>query len=89
MTQPVDPNSRAQPRNDTPPDDAHPHNANGVDWLDVTQRVWQPYSRRTLSREDARQIVQHVTSFLQILQTWTADRRMGKVKADDENRLVG
>ncbi len=37
-----------------------------------TLQVWQPRTARRLSREDARQIVENVTGFVQILLEWDA-----------------
>lgn len=50
----------------TPP----PGNSDGADLLDQTIAVWQPYSDRPLSREDARQIVENVTGFFSVLKDW-------------------
>ena len=42
--------------------------------IDHTLRVWQPKTARTLTLEDAREIIENVTGFVQILQEWqTAD----------------
>jgi hypothetical protein len=41
------------------------------DILDETIRRWQPrYPDRTLTREDARQIIENVSGFFSILQRW-------------------
>jgi hypothetical protein len=39
--------------------------------LDKTLTVWQPRSRRNLSREDAREIAENVTGFFSILHEWS------------------
>lgn len=39
--------------------------------INRTIRLWQPRSRRSLSREDARQIVENVTGFFSILHEWS------------------
>ena len=39
--------------------------------IERTRQVWQPRLRRDLSREDARQIVENVTGFFNILAEWS------------------
>lgn len=40
-----------------------------------TVDAWQPRTSRRLTREDARQIVENVTGFMQILMEWEAAER--------------
>ena len=40
--------------------------------LEETIRFWQPRSSRTLTAEDARQMVENVTGFFSTLQRWSA-----------------
>jgi len=39
--------------------------------IDQTVELWQPRSRRALSREDARQMVENVTGFFVVLAEWS------------------
>lgn len=41
-------------------------------FLDKTIAFWQPRTARTLTREDARQMVENVTGFFQVLAEWDA-----------------
>jgi hypothetical protein len=41
--------------------------------LDTTLAVWQPRARCDLSREDARQIVENVVGFFEVLARWCVD----------------
>lgn len=46
-----------------------------VDFIDQTLSIWQPLSKRQLSREDGREIIENMTGFFRILQEWDrADR---------------
>ena len=47
-----------------------------MDYLDQTIAVWQPYTDRPLTREDAREIAHNVVGFFRVLREW----------ADEENR---
>jgi hypothetical protein len=38
--------------------------------LDETTRIWQPLSRRTLTREDGREIMENMTGFFRTLIEW-------------------
>lgn len=42
------------------------------DLLDTTLNVWQSHARRQLSKEDARQIVENVVGFFDVLARWCA-----------------
>jgi len=44
-------------------------------FIDDTMAFWQPRSKRTLSREDAREIIENVAGFLSILQEWDKAER--------------
>ncbi|WP_375414982.1 hypothetical protein [uncultured Bradyrhizobium sp.] len=41
-----------------------------AEFLDETISEWQPYSRRPLTREDAREIIYNVTGFMNVLLRW-------------------
>ena len=50
---------------------------------------WQPYSNRPLSREDARQIIENITGFFNLVEVWDmAERRDAKsqTQAQVENK---
>jgi hypothetical protein len=51
--------------------------------INRTIGLWQSRGRRTLSHEDARQIVQNVTGFFSILHEWS---RAEAVAAANDNR---
>jgi hypothetical protein len=51
--------------------------------IDRTIDLWQPRCRRDLSREDARQIVDNITSFFSLLHEWS---RVETAKAANDNR---
>ena len=51
--------------------------------INQTIRVWQPRCPHSLSREDARQIVENVTGFFSILHEWS---RAEAVAAANDNR---
>jgi len=51
--------------------------------INRTIRLWQSRGRRTLSHEDARQIVENVTGFFSILHEWS---RAEAVAAANDNR---
>jgi hypothetical protein len=39
--------------------------------LDATLTIWQPRAARELSREDARQIVENIVGFFDVLARWS------------------
>lgn len=43
--------------------------------IEETLEFWQPRAKRTLTREDAREIIQNVAGFFSILQEWEAKER--------------
>ena len=47
-----------------------------MDFLDHTIDVWQPYSERPLSREDAREIAHNVMGFVRILRQWAEEDKL-------------
>ena len=53
--------------------------------IDQTIALWQPRLRRDLSREDARQIVENVTGFFNILTEWS--REEVPIPANDNGAL--
>ncbi len=45
--------------------------ADGTDKLiDSTMRLWRQRMRRDISRDDAKQIIEHVTGFFDVLEEW-------------------
>ena len=62
------------------------------DLIDRTIELWQPRLRRDLSREDARQIVENVSSFFGILAEWSRaedagpDEQRGRTDRDLRQR---
>ena len=44
------------------------------EFLDYTVEVFQPHTRRTLTREDAREIHQNLTGFFGVLLEWRRAR---------------
>lgn len=51
------------------------------EFLDQTIEVWQPYSKRALTREDAREITANVTGFFQVLMQWKREEEAQLVSA--------
>jgi hypothetical protein len=45
------------------------------DFLEETIRVWQPYAKEPLSREDAREILANVSGFFRVLRAWSEEDR--------------
>ncbi|GLR89750.1 hypothetical protein [Bradyrhizobium iriomotense] len=45
------------------------------DFLDHTISVWQPYTDRSLTREDAREMIHNVVGFFRILREWAEEER--------------
>lgn len=43
--------------------------------LDETIAIWQPRSRRKLTHEDAREILENLTGFFQVLSVWQREER--------------
>ncbi len=50
-----------------------------TDVLDCTLHVWQPWSRRPLTREDARIITANMSGFFQVLAEWAAEDQEPRV----------
>lgn len=48
------------------------------EFLDRTIKVWQPYLKEPLTREDAREIAQNFVGFFEVLMEW--DREKGRTK---------
>lgn len=42
------------------------------EFLDKTIAFWQPRTTRTLTREDARQMIENATGFFRVLAEWDA-----------------
>jgi hypothetical protein len=52
-----------------------PETAPEPDLLEATRRVWQPYTTRPLTREDAREIVENIVGFFDLLHEWNREER--------------
>ena len=61
-----------------------PLNAANDNLIDRTIETWRTRTERDLSREDARQIVENVTSFFSILAEWS--RAKSSEPANDTNK---
>jgi len=57
-----------------------PEDGNG-DVIDQTVAVWQKHTKRELSREDGREIIENMTGFFQVLRDWDNAERKAKGKA--------
>jgi hypothetical protein len=57
--------------------------------IDRTIDMWQPKSRRQLSREDARQIVENVTGFFHTLGEWAKAEALGSASDTNHRPLRG
>ena len=55
-------------------------------FLDETISEWQPYSRRPLTREDAREIIYNVTGFMSVLMRWQQAARQTTATKSGNNR---
>lgn len=51
------------------------------DFIDQTIAIWQPLTKRQLTREDGREIIENMTGFFRILQEWD---RVDRAKKDTE-----
>ena len=49
------------------------------DFIDQTIAIWQPRTKRQLTREDGREIIENMTGFFRILQEWD---RVDRAKKD-------
>jgi len=47
-------------------------------FLDKTIQVWQSHYEQTLTREDARQIIENVYAFFDLTSSWDAGQEEGK-----------
>jgi hypothetical protein len=45
------------------------------DFIDQTIAIWQPRTKRQLTREDGREIIENMTGFFRILQEWNRTDR--------------
>jgi hypothetical protein len=62
-------------------EDAAPGNAGAApqgDFVDETVAFWQKRSKRQLTREDGRQIIENLTGFFRILQEWDRAERAAR-----------
>jgi hypothetical protein len=48
------------------------------DFIDETVAIWQRRSKRRLTREDGREIIENMTGFFRILQEWDRAERASK-----------
>jgi hypothetical protein len=46
-------------------------------FLDKTIQVWQPLYEQTLTRKDARQIIENVYAFFDLTSSWDAEQGEG------------
>ena len=51
-------------------------------FLDKTIAFWQPRTTRTLTREDARQIIENATGFFRVLAEWDAKAKAAHATAE-------
>jgi hypothetical protein len=51
------------------------------DFIDQTIAIWQPRTKRQLTREDGREIIENMTGFFRILQEWD---RIDRAKKDTD-----
>lgn len=51
------------------------------DYIDETVAFWQKRSKRQLSREDGREIVENLTGFFRVLQEWDRAERVARNKS--------
>lgn len=50
-------------------------------FLDKTIAFWQPRTTRTLTKEDARQIIENATGFFRVLAEWDAKAKAARSSA--------
>ena len=48
------------------------------EFLNKTIKLWQPYSKEPLTREDAREIVQNFVGFFEVLMEWDKKNQEAK-----------
>jgi len=54
--------------------------------IDRTLEFWQARTPHTLTREDARDIIENVTGFFQVLQKWQAADQLAAAHKDTPHR---
>ena len=59
-----------------------------AEFLDETIQFWQPQSERILTREDAREMIENVTGFFNILHEWYEAERLTEQASDEINAAV-
>lgn len=62
-------------------DGATPNDAGAAaqaDFIDETVAFWQKRSKRQLTREDGRQIIENLTGFFRVLQEWDRAERAAR-----------
>jgi len=55
-----------------------------ADFLDETIAIWQPRAKRTLTREDAREIIENVTGFFAVLREWDRAERKARASQSED-----
>jgi len=53
-----------------------------AEFQEETVRVWQPRSARRLTSEDARQAIENVTGYFDLLRKWAAAETSGTVEME-------
>lgn len=66
-----------------------PSNAASKELTGRTHKLWQPRTRRPLTGEDARQIVENVTGFFSILAEWSRSTTRTPVDSLDVSSSKG
>jgi len=57
-----------------------------ADMLDRTLQVWQPWSGRPLTREDAREITTNVSGFFMVLADWAAENHKLRLTSGGDSK---
>jgi hypothetical protein len=71
----------SKPRRQSSRNNARAASVECGDFIDQTIAIWQPRTRRQLTREDGREIIENMTGFFRVLQEWDRIDR-AKKKAD-------
>jgi hypothetical protein len=77
--------STHEPQESRRDDDAASGNAAAApegDFIDQTVAFWQKRSKRQLTREDGREIIENMTGFFRILQEWDRAERAAQKEAE-------
>ena len=57
-------------------------------FIDQTIDFWQQHTSRTITREDARQIIQNVKGFFRVLMEWEEAAEQCDASPDDEDKTI-